>query len=694
MSEAIHASITGSNSRARETNLILKGKWYLLARIAWILLAIAALAMFITSLPGYVDNTSQDFTHLPATDPSITNQIFHVLKIIASLSSVLISFTLAGFLFIRRFDELMSALISYYLLIYGVVMAGVLEVWTAYWLDNFGIATFFQSILLATPTFALLVLFPTGRFVPRWTRWVLLISVSWNAIFFLLPDLSPVELPVSLPIPIAAVWFFSIPCLGIYAQFYRYRYVSTPDERQQSKVVIFGLVVWMAYMLISSIPYFYLINLPPDVPVPWWASLSELLWFLSLNILPVSLTIAITHYRLWNLDIVINRSLVYITLTATIIALYIFIVGGLGIIFQTSGNFWLSILAVVLAAASFHPIRLRLQATVNKMMYGQRDNPAVVLTQLGSSLEKTGTPEDALHGIVKTIAQTLKLPYVAIHLEDDAETTISYGLPSDICEQIPLTYQTEIVGQLILSGRAPGEALTQKDRQILEDIARQAGAAAQAAKLTHELQHARQRLVNAREEERHDLHDGLGPQLASLTLSMDALEKLVDRGETKAAKSLVQDLKAQSTTAIEDIRRLIYELRPPTLDDLGLVQALEEQASRFEQSGLRISINSQLAQSTLPAAVELAAYRIVLEALNNVSRHAGADTCNIEIRGDENTISIRIVDNGSGISSEIHPGVGLLSMGARAKELGGRFRYGKISSGGTFVEAALPINSN
>src|SRR6266702_8995934 len=178
--------------------------------------------------------------------------------------------------------------------------------------------------------------------------------------------------------------------------------------------------------------------------------------------------------------------------------------------------------------------------------------------------------------IVETVAQALKLPYTAIALRqgETLTTVASYGLPQQESVVLPLVYQTEPIGQFMLAPRAPTEPFTPADRQLLEDIAHQAGIAAYAVRLTTDLQLSRERLVTAREEERRrlrrDLHDGLGPLLALQTLQLDAARSLLVR-DPSAADALLVELKAQTQTIIANIRRLVYDLRPPALDELGLV---------------------------------------------------------------------------------------------------------------------------
>ena len=193
---------------------------------------------------------------------------------------------------------------------------------------------------------------------------------------------------------------------------------------------------------------------------------------------------------------------------------------------------------------------------------------------------------------------------------------------------------------MTLARRAPGNFFSKVDMELLESIAQEAGMAAHAVQLTADLQRSRERLVTTREEERRrlrrDLHDGLGPVLGALTLKLDAARNLL-AADPEAVDRLLLDLKAQSQGAIADMRRLVYELRPPALDDLGLASALREYANQCANlGGLRIALEIPETFPVLPAAVEVAAYRIVQEGLNNVVRHARARqlSCSCGYRGD------------------------------------------------------------
>src|SRR5439155_760166 len=418
--------------------------------------------------------------------------------------------------------------------------------------------------------------------------------------------------------------------------------------------------------------------------------------------LPLSFGVAMLRSRLWDIDVLINRTLVYGTLTAIVVGVYVLVVSILGTLLHTFGDFPISLLATGLVAVLFQPLRARLQRGVNRLMYGGRDDPYAVLSRLASRLDATLAPESVLPTIVETVAQALKLPYAAIGKKqgDEFSLTASYGHPQDTPFILPLVYHTETIGQLRLSPRAPGEAFTAADRRLLEDIAHQAGVAAHAVRLTSDLQRSRERLVTAREEERRrlrrDLHDGLGATLAALHLQAGAIRTLM-RHDLASADAEMLDLQVEIRSAIADIRRLVYALRPPTLDELGLVGAIRQYAAQYELPGtpsesdgyLHVLIEAPEHLPALPAAVEVAAYRIMQEALTNVARHAHAHACTVRLTIAD-AFQLEISDDGVGFQLESGAGVGLLSMRERAAEAGGSCVVESTPGLGTRILVHLP----
>ena len=252
------------------------------------------------------------------------------------------------------------------------------------------------------------------------------------------------------------------------------------------------------------------------------------------------------------------------------------------------------------------------------------------------------------------------------------------------------------MGELVLGRRGRGEPFGPADRRLLDDLCRQAAAAVHAVRLAADLQRSRQQLVSAREEERRrlrrDLHDGLGPTLAALGLKLETARNRL--GQDPQADALLADLAERTQAAVADIRRLVYGLRPPTLDELGLVGALRQVASASDlqaRDGLRVGVEAPDRLPPLPAAVEVAAFRIAQEAVTNVVRHARARTCTIRLQLAEAGLRLSVEDDGVGLAAGRGIGIGLVSMRERAEELGGWFALEPRPDGGTRVRIVLPL---
>jgi signal transduction histidine kinase len=503
---------------------------------------------------------------------------------------------------------------------------------------------------------------------------------------------------------------------------------ASGDERQQLKWFLYAAVP-AAVCLSAFLVEVMISNYAMILMFKMWGTLdinvgnkSYNLFYVSsyvpafaLLILAVFTCVAILRYKLYDIDLLINRTLVYGSLSACVIGTYMLAVVGLGVLFQVRGNPAISLLATVVVAVLFQPLRSRLQRSVNRLMYGERDNPSAVTSRLGRRIEATLAPEAMLPTVVETIAQALKLPYVAILLKDGEgfRSAAAYGSPGAQPEALPLVYQREEIGRLVIASRAPGEQFSTGDRRLLEDLARQAEVAVHAVRLTADLQRSRERLVTTREEERRrlrrDLHDGLGPTLASFALKLEGVRKLVRR-KPEDAEVLLSRLTEQTQDTVMDVRRLVYGLRPPALDDLGLVAAIRQQAESHGfvaheafsgatgdgvsgETGLVFSLEAPGNMPTLPAAVEVACYRIAQEAITNVARHAYAKTCRVRLSVDRgaSVLELEITDDGAGIPGDRVAGVGLSSMRERAEELGGTCKVEPGPQGGTRVLARLSL---
>ena len=358
------------------------------------------------------------------------------------------------------------------------------------------------------------------------------------------------------------------------------------------------------------------------------------------------------------------------------------------------------VIATVLAASALWPLRDRVQRRVDRLFYGDRGVPYEALTRLGRRVEEAADPETALHSVVKTIADSLRLPYAALELRlgDGWSPAAAYGEAPAQVVAFALTFQRETVGRLLVGTRSRGEQLGPDDERLLADLARQAGPAAHAVALRRALDASRAGLVTAREEERRrlrrDLHDGLGPTLAGLTLGLDTAR--ARSASQPELQELLGKLKAETQRAVADVRRIVYGLRPPALDEFGLVGSLREEVGRlqYEAPSLTVSLDAPAeGLADLPAAVEVACYRIVTEALTNVTRHAHATHCSVRLRLNHG-LDVNICDDGVGLPEGWRAGVGIASMRERVTELGGDLVIEPSLPHGTRINAHLPAREH
>jgi signal transduction histidine kinase len=698
----------------------LHGRSLALARGTWLVVATLCVGFFVAAVPS-------EFAmfHTVCRDACLGGQVsqsglralgdlglsldfYAAYAVVLDILFATVYVAVATTIFWRKSGERMALLVSFALLTFGTSTLPntmyALSIEQAFWWWPLSFLNFLGAAFFGV----FIYLFPDGRFVPRWTRSVVFVWIAWLLPKYWLPNWDAFGLG-SWPGWLAlAVWTANLGTV-IYAQAYRYRLVSDAAQRQQVKWVVFGIsVAALAYLGIAVV----LSAFAPALTTRGTLAailIGHTILYAAMLLIPLSIGIAILRYHLFDIDLIINRALVYGALTAGVVGLYMLVVGGLGTFLQVQGNILVSILAAGLIAVLFQPLRNRLQRDVNRLMYGERDNPHAVLSRLGSRLESRLAPDAVLPAVTRTVQEALKLPYAEIQLKrkEGFESVATAGITVGNALRLPLVYGGETVGRLVVGPRAGEENFGPTERRLLEDLAHQIGASAHAALMTDEalrlsadLQRSRERLVAAREEERRrlrrDLHDGLGPQLSSQALTIDAVRALMRR-DPDAAAELLLDLKADAQNAVADIRRLVYGLRPPALDDLGLLGALRESAAQYSAKGLNVSLEEPEKLPPLSAAVEVAAYRIAQEALTNVVRHAGASTCTISLAIEDGDVLCLVVrDDGRGIpdpqeNSSVRAGVGMASMHERAAELGGSLVVEPLLEGGTRVRARLPL---
>jgi signal transduction histidine kinase len=318
------------------------------------------------------------------------------------------------------------------------------------------------------------------------------------------------------------------------------------------------------------------------------------------------------------------------------------------------------------------------------------------VSALAARLETIGTVDEQLPALASAVAETFKVRHVRVDVltPDGGLLSASHGSPPAEVQEIDIAYQDERVGRLVLPAQGFRSMLSHRDQGLLVDLVRQAAVAIRARLLATELQVSRERLVIGREDDRRrirrDLHDGLGPVLGGVALRLQAAGNAIDT-DPERARELVGVARTEVSDALDDVRRLVHDLRPPALDDLGLEAAVRQQAERV-RSEVDVTVEA-VGTAGLPAAVEVAAYRIVSESLANVVKHAGASRVDVRLDAGPAALTVTVADDGRGIGPEVTAGVGLLSLRERAEELGGRCEVVCPDGGGTTVRAVLPYGS-
>lgn len=416
-------------------------------------------------------------------------------------------------------------------------------------------------------------------------------------------------------------------------------------------------------------------------------------WIVAVFALPIGLTVAVLRYQLHDLDLYIHRGTVWLVLTGLALVVYVGVVTALSGTVLTAGSPVASVVAAGAVAALLQPAQRFVQRGVTRMLYGRRDEPYAVLTSLGRHLEGVRDPLEVLPHIAATVVEGLRVPYAAIRLraaDGTFSTVAERGRWAGPPERFDLVAHGEQVGELLVAPRRPGSRFTAAEARLLRDLAVQTASAAEACRSAVALQQARDRLVLAREEERRrlrrDLHDGV----ASALVGTRMLAEVMRRGAPSAPDpALLDHLAADLDACTAEVRELIDGLRPAALDD-GLGTALAGLVDRFAEPPVALTVEGDLAG--LPAAVEVAGYRVVAEALTNVAKHAGARAVTLVVRRDERHLEVRVTDDGRGFDGRdgSGDGVGLSSIRDRVDELGGRC---DIRSGpdGTTVDVLLPL---
>ena len=553
-----------------------------------------------------------------------------------------------------------------------------------------------------------LLLFPTGRLRSGTGRWrtVSYASIAATGLLMLLQSLTPgrledtsIDNPIGIDslhtlIPVLEVGgvIVLLGCLlaGVASLIVRWRGGDDPLERR----AVGFLACAASWVLVIVLLGFVLTLLHRSTPDLFGSAL------VAVTIAAVPLAAATTTVRrsMFDVDLALNRNLTYLALTVIVIGGYALTVTLLGRLFEHRQEFGVSLVVTGLIAVLFGPLKVGIQQAVEYALLGRRATPYRALATLGRRLDSSLSPADALSAAVRTVAETFRLPRAVLTIDVHGEpvTVASYGLEAALQFDYPILKRGQRRGTLHLAPRTAYERLTASDERLLADFITQIAGAVEAVHLTEQLRHSRTALVLAREEERRrirrELHDGIGPVLASTTLGVGRVERQLD--PTDPRRSALAETRLDVQHAIDDIRRVVHGLRPSALDELGLAAAISQRAQALSDQ-VQFHVHTSEDLTGLPAAVEVVAYRVTTEAMTNVVRHAGATRCAVDIVADGHELVLSIHDDGHGV----HPdrvqgigveGIGMNSMRERVAEIGGRLTI-RSDDNGTALNAWLPF---
>jgi signal transduction histidine kinase len=476
--------------------------------------------------------------------------------------------------------------------------------------------------------------------------------------------------------------------------FFRYRRASS-ERRQQLKWFLYagGLVV--VSIAIGDVV--------PNI-------VSNVLFAMMMLSLPAATTVAILKYRLYDIDVVISKTVVYGALAAFVTLVYIGIVVGIGALVGSRGNLLLSILATAVIALAFHPVRQWAGRLANRVVYGKRATPYEVLSHFSQRMGGRYSADEVLPEMARTLGEGAGASRTEVWLRVGGELRREASWPSPEAEgpvalplargalptipgastAFPVEHRGELLGALAIA-MPRGETVTPATEKLVGDVASQAGLVLRNVRLIEELRASRQRLVAAQDQERRrlerNIHDGAQQQLVALSVKLRLAENLARKDPDKAAEMMAQ-VRTETQQALDDLRDLARGIYPPLLADKGLAAALESQARK---AVLPVAVESD-SVGRYPQETEAAAYFCVLEALQNISKYAGASAAVVRLSEEDGELLFTVTDDGRGFDPATTPrGSGLQNMADRLDALGGRFEVVSRPNEGTTVTGRIPV---
>ena len=582
-------------------------------------------------------------------------------------------------------------------------------------------AVFFIDALF--PLFLILLLYPDGRLPSRRWRPAVWLILAANALLLAVAATSDVAFEGAAPAGLAApvtliphriagplvnnleVVMLFLFLLSAASCVVRYRRASGVVRQQIKWFAYAGIVAavgFVALAQVSSQPVVAFIVLVPFVPV--------------------AAGIAIMRYRLYDIDVVISKTIVYGSLAAFITAVYVLVVVGIGSLgsgFLHAGsrpNLGLSILATAVVAVAFQPVRERMQHLANRLVFGKRATPYEALSDFAGRMGGTYAAEDILPRMARVLAEGTGADRAVVWLKDGTGLVAGACWPADRrpparvgfagggapaitgTDRVALVYyEGEALGALSVSKR-PGETLAPVEGQLMSDLAAQAGLLLRNIGLTEqlrarlaELQASRLRIVAAQDDQRRrierDIHGGAQHQLLAIASTL-ALAKSVAGQDEQRERALVAQLKAETSGALETLRELARGIYPPLLAEQGLAAAIGAQADKAP-GPVEVSTDGV---GRYPAEIETAVYFCCVEALRNAARHAPGSAVRISLAGDQGQITFTVTDDGPGFDPAAGPArSGLQNMSDRLAALGGSCQIDSRPGRGTTVAGRVEL---
>ncbi|HET8526494.1 MAG TPA: histidine kinase [Actinomycetota bacterium] len=582
-------------------------------------------------------------------------------------------------------------------------------------------------VLFVTGLVLLLYLFPTGRPTgPRW-RAAAMVTLLTGSVMAVVTVLSPhtitdiwsgrmsdVGLRVRDPLDIEALrglpsWLFAIAgsilalggVSGLASLFARRRGADaiTREQLRWLAWVVGASAAWIAVMLPIAV-----IVRSTVTDALFWIVITPLL---SLGV-PIAVGIAILRYRLFDIDVVINRTFVFGALAAFITLVYVAVVVGVGQLVGATGRSpALSIIATAVVAVTFQPVRTRVQRLANRLVYGERATPYEVLGEFSERIGATYSSEELLPRMARILAEGTAATEASVWIEeggrlrrdtswpDDADASVVVWSVDQIEANgadlaVPVHQGGEVLGALSIRKRS-SDPVTPTERALVERLASQAGLVLRNARLIEELRASRRRIVAAQDERakklERDIHDGAQQQLVALAVRQRLAASLVGKDDDRLRASL-ESLQAETSEALENLRDLARGIYPPLLADRGLAEALSAQARK---APVEVSMESD-GLGRYPQEFEAAVYFCCLEALQNVAKYAKTGHVDLRLAQNERELVFEVGDDGAGFDPSVTPrGTGLQGMADRLDAIGGRLEVRSAPGEGTNVTGRVPL---